>query len=71
LSDENALSEVFNPILSQQRDSMVFQHMMKNRDDCVHLLFRAVIQLLSIRIDGKRPICDLVRIDSIGGRVRY
>ncbi|ETN80141.1 u-box domain protein [Necator americanus] len=60
LSDENALSEVFNPILSQQRDSMVFQHMMKNRDDCVHLLFRAVIQLLSIRIDGKRPICDLM-----------
>ncbi|CAJ0608499.1 unnamed protein product [Cylicocyclus nassatus] len=58
--EAEALSEVFNPILSQQRNSMIFQHMMKNRDDCVHLLFRAVIQLLSIRIDGRRPICDLM-----------
>ncbi|VDO35527.1 unnamed protein product [Haemonchus placei] len=61
LCDENALSEVFNPILTQQRDSMIYQHMMTNRDDCVHLLFRAVIQLLSVRVDGnKRPIADLM-----------
>uniref|UniRef100_A0A0K0D4I5 Ufd2P_core domain-containing protein n=1 Tax=Angiostrongylus cantonensis TaxID=6313 RepID=A0A0K0D4I5_ANGCA len=60
-SDENALSEIFNPILTQQRDSMIYQHMMTNRDDCVHLLFRAIIQLLSIRIDGNiRPIADLM-----------
>ncbi|KAK6029778.1 u-box domain protein [Ostertagia ostertagi] len=52
---------VFNPILTQQRDSMIYQHMMTNRDDCVHLLFRAVIQLISVRVDGnKRPIADLM-----------
>ncbi|KAK5978143.1 putative ubiquitin conjugation factor E4 [Trichostrongylus colubriformis] len=61
LCDENALSEVFNPILTQQRDSMIYQHMMTNRDDCVHLLFRAVIQLISVKVDGnKRPIADLM-----------
>lgn len=60
-SDESALSEIFNPILTQQRDSMIYQHMMTNRDDCVHLLFRAIIQLLSIRVNGNtRPIADLM-----------
>ncbi|KAK6057232.1 hypothetical protein COOONC_05254 [Cooperia oncophora] len=40
---------------------MIYQHMMTNRDDCVHLLFRAVIQLVSVRVDGnKRPIADLM-----------
>ncbi|KJH47754.1 hypothetical protein DICVIV_06163 [Dictyocaulus viviparus] len=61
LCDECALSEIFNPILTQQRDSMIYQQMMTNRDDCVHLLFRVIIQLLSVRVDGNtRPIADLM-----------
>uniref|UniRef100_A0A1I7WV03 COP9 signalosome complex subunit 4 n=1 Tax=Heterorhabditis bacteriophora TaxID=37862 RepID=A0A1I7WV03_HETBA len=59
--NQDSLSEIFGPILSQQRYSMLFQNIAKNHDDYVHRLYRTILRLISIKTEGNiRPICDLL-----------
>ncbi|PAV87402.1 hypothetical protein WR25_24650 [Diploscapter pachys] len=59
--DAEALSDIFDPILTQQRRSILQIPFWKNEDRFVSLIFDLLNRLLSVKLgNGRRPICDLL-----------
>ena len=53
--------QIFDPILTQQRRSILQIPFWKNEDRFVSLIFDLLNRLLSVKLgNGRRPICDLV-----------
>ncbi|EFO86372.1 CRE-UFD-2 protein [Caenorhabditis remanei] len=60
--DEDALSDVFNPIFGILRSGVICQHFELNNDEVVQQILRVMNLLLSIRVDtnGPRPLSNLL-----------
>ncbi|CAI2324119.1 unnamed protein product [Caenorhabditis sp. 36 PRJEB53466] len=60
LCDGDAFSDVFNPILTMMRSTMLVQHFEDNKDDIVNQVLRLGGYLLNIRCPNQRPLSKLL-----------